>query len=380
MTASSRRAASPLKYSFAAISCIKCSLIIHHVQLDSSPALYANCPVTMPWVRKRRATTAAGGDSRRRRTRGSSRGATRSSGYNRKSTPSARSSTTVSTGRRYSKKNLRIRIPRNIYSLMGAGAFDPFNPGNVRFHNGVLPVPNSLGNFTYVKSSAMLHHDTGTGTETDFLVLMWTPTSSAGWRFYNNGTCNEVKHALLDTDKPAYIRPARTGVRIMNTTRGDYRGGMVSVYESSMPLNLGFTTSPTGQIDSATVTSLKALLSDTSRTKKYSGQQLAEKPLSVCLKPASAQQFAEWQAYQDLSASTMDEKQALLMGLNHQGTSTVVIGFHDSSVANKYELQFQREDFCRFVGNTIAAQAQQPPPPLQSSEGFAAAAAGLPYS
>ena len=52
-------------------------------------------------------------------------------------------------------------------------AFNPFNPMNAKFHDGVLPVPNSLGNFTYVKSSSEFAFNSGTGTDTDFLQSVY---------------------------------------------------------------------------------------------------------------------------------------------------------------------------------------------------------------
>ena len=211
-------------------------------------------------------------------------------------------------------------------------------------------------------------------------MLMWTPSSCGAFFFYNNGTCNEIQSGILNTDKPHFIRPGRLGCRIMNGSRNDYVGGIVSVYESNMPLNLNFTTSSTGQVDAATITSLKDLMADSGRVRKMTGAQFASQPRDFWVRPASAQQFPEWQTYHDVNASTSDERQVLSFGLMHQGTSVVVLGFNDSSLANSYRAQILREDFCRYNGNTLGATVQRTPPSLHTSEGWAAAAQSLPYA
>lgn len=263
---------------------------------------------------------------------------------------------------------------------MGAQAFNPFNHMNSKFHDGVLPVPNSLGNFTYVKSSAEFAFTTGTGTQTDFFVLMWTPSSCAGFYIADSGSCSELQSGMLNHDKPAFIRPGRLGMRVMNGSRQDYVGGFVSVYQSPMPLNLNFTTATNGSVDAATITSLKDIMSDSARVTKMTGKQFADQPREFWVRPASAQQFPEWQTYHDITSSAADERSVMSFGLMHQGTSVVVLGFHDGSLGNQYRVQVQREDFCRYHGNTLGATVQRTPPPLQSHEGFAAASQGLPYS
>lgn len=145
-----------------------------------------------------------------------------------------------------------------------------------------------------------------------------------------------------------------------------------------MPLNMAFTNG-TGSVDLATIGSLKALLDDSANTKTYSAEQLST-GRHWHVVPASNQQFPEWQTFRELAKATVTELELLNHGLLHQGTSTVLIGLHACGTAQDYEVKVLSEDFCRFPGNSLIAQNAQQPPPLQSTEGFAAAAAGLPYS
>lgn len=239
-------------------------------------------------------------------------------------------------------------------------------------HSGPIPIPNSIGNFTYVRSAAEFTKSLGTGSTTDFLIVLWTPSSCRMFEFSSGGVCTEHKQSLIDNEKPAFIRPGRCGVKIMNVSKALDVGGYVSVYHNSNPLNLNLTTG-TGATDTATIDALNTLLSDKPSVRKYSAAELT-KGKHWWLMPASAQQFPEWQVYQDINLGTVTEQLVINQGLIHQGTTTLVIGFHKTSTNQTYEVRCESEDFCRFMGNTIAAAAQQAPPDSIMTDGFDAAA------
>lgn len=264
-------------------------------------------------------------------------------------------------------------VPKSIYALMGPQAFNPFNPMISRYHQGTLPTPNSIGNFTYMRTSATYNFSTGTSTQTDFIVLLWQPSCVVGWLFSNGGTCTEIKSNILNTNRPTQIRPARLGVKILNTTRSDQCGGLISVTETAQPLKLNVT-STSGAVDAATITSLKALIDDGDKCKRFTGQQAANKPIECFVRPASAQSFTEWQAYQDINLGTVTEQGLLNLGMLSQGTTAVVIGFHDTSASNAYTLQFIEEDMCRYPANELGAQLAIKPPALVGDQHFAQAA------
>lgn len=241
---------------------------------------------------------------------------------------------------------------------MGPQAFNPFNPMIKNYHGGVLPIPNTLGHATYVRSAAEYAFNTGTTTQTDFLVLLQTPTSVASFIFTDNGICTEIPHELLNLNKPLSIRGARLGVELVNHTRADYISGFVSVYESHSPLNVNMTGS-NGAIDAASIGILKAMMADSGKVKKYTAAQIAAKPLHVFTKPSSHAMMLDWHPFADITQTANTERDAFTFGVQHQAMSTVVIALHDSSVVNNYRFHVVREDFCRYAAPSLGAQQAQ---------------------
>ena len=252
------------------------------------------------------------------------------------------------------------KIPRSIFSELKEQAFIPFCPAIQSWHAGTLPRPGSLGHNTYVRSGHEFYHQSGTTTETDFFVICWTPSSSKVWKFVNNGTCNEMRHQILDNSPPMQIAPGRCGVRLMNIGKTQDVGGLVSVYHSYDPLQLNLTASTSGQVTTATIASLKALMTDSAKVRKYTGAELTAGK-EFFIRPASHVAYQEWHTYRDLSQSSVNEALALTLGLQSQGTSNVVIAIHDNAQAQNYQLQIISEDYCRYSGNTLGAAAARPP-------------------
>jgi len=257
---------------------------------------------------------------------------------------------------RFPFKMVSSDIPRNvsIFTALDVHAWNPFDERIASFNSGCLPMPFSMGTATYVRSASELYRPTGTGSETDFIVMMYTASSAKCWYFYHNGTCNEMRHAVLDATPPLMCRPGRVGLKLMNIGKATDICGLVSVYQSTDPVALEMTTSSSGQITTETITLLKQLMTDSGKVTKYTGADFVNGK-EFWLKPASSQQYLEWQQYRNLNDTPVSESLVLGFGLQRCPCSVCVIGLHDASTVQKYHIQSVTEDWCRFAAPSLGS-------------------------
>jgi len=263
-------------------------------------------------------------------------------------------------------------IPRSIFAMMDVHAWNPFDPRIYQHDGGRLATPNSMGNATWLRSSAELTRTTGTGQEIDFIVMMYTASDAKVFFYYANGTANQISHTLLQGDPPKLCRPGRVGLKLSNVTRAEDVCGLVSCYTSTEPLELSFTSSTSGQITPATVQGLNALMADSGKVVKLPAQEFV-KGKEFWLTPASHQQYVEWQPFRSLAEVPNTETLVLGFGLQRCPMSVCVIGLHDSSASQRYHIHSVTEDWLRYSSPSLGAAMAEPQPSADMTE-FARAA------
>jgi hypothetical protein len=265
------------------------------------------------------------------------------------------------------------QIPRSIYQSMSTQAFNPFNPWIKRWHNGVLPIPNSLGHYNYVHSFHELALSPPLLPQNiTYVILLWNASSAYAFQFKDNADCVERRMQILHVSKPAFVRPGRCGLRILNTTKADNVEGRVSVFETMQPLQLKHILD-SGSVDNQTLTNLGSLMANSATTRKYSAQECT-RGVEAFLRPASHAAFPEWHAYQNLDDAGVNERGILTLGAMSQACSVVVVGFHGCETQQTYHIEVKAETFCRYAADSIMSTQVVAPPPTHASNGMADAA------
>jgi hypothetical protein len=270
------------------------------------------------------------------------------------------------------------QIPRSIYQYMSAQAFNPFNPAIKNWHNGQLPVPNSLGNYNYLASQ--IEYQMTTIADVDkmqFIMMMWTPSSCVSFHIKENCDLIEHRQGLLHTAKPLFVRPARIGARILNTSRQDVLAGRITIFETQQPLGLQHVIA-SGSLSNGSLAALEHMIKNSPNTRKYSAIECT-KGVEVFLRPASNQAFPEWHPFVDIDQTSADERQALILGALSQACSVAVIAFHGTAITNTYEVQIKAETFCRFGADSIMNTQVVRPPRAHAGAGMADATQALPF-
>jgi len=218
-----------------------------------------------------------------------------------------------------------------------------------------------MGNFNTLTKISRFSMSTSTTTETIFLfmpstsgvyqTLAWNADGVLIPNFYTNGPIFS-----LMTEPPLEMRTFRSSVRIRNVTKADDVGGSIQLIQTATPLEISWANTNSADITSDYFGELKSMITQSSKSREYSGQEFCTGDKTLVMCPATLDGYQSWKNFitPSLTESGWSSLQiSTNLGQTSMSMQNLLIYFPQGTEVNTYNFTICSQVAVRYPIGTI---------------------------
>lgn len=225
------------------------------------------------------------------------------------------------------------------------------------FDKEYAPSIQTMGNFNTLSKISRFSLSTSTSTETIFLFIpstsgiyqtfAWNSAGGLIPQFQANGPIFS-----LSTEPPLEMRTFRSSVRIRNVTKADNVGGSIQLIQTATPLEIDWASTTSGDITSTYFGELKTMITQSSKSREYSGGEFCTGDKTLIMCPATLDGYQSWKSFNSDSGWSGLQISTNL-GQTSMSMQTLMIYLPQNTEVNTYNFTICSQVALRYPVGTI---------------------------